>query len=97
MVQPDAGRFGWAGENPGIRWKRTVRKLPRHPMGGHFDLVDIDAAGAAFGIDTAQPHMMFARAVHLPFETCSQIFDRTPHGLIVSVSRISRRIWVGLA
>ena len=42
MIEPDAGRIVGTGENPRLRWKRTVRKLPRHSMGGHFDLVDFD-------------------------------------------------------
>ncbi len=89
MIEPDAGRVGWAGEDPGIRGKRTVAKLPRHSMAGHFDLVDLDATGAAFGIDAAQPQVMFAAAIHLAFESCCEILDWTPHGLRVSVRCIS--------
>jgi hypothetical protein len=44
-----------------------------------------DVPGAASRIGAAQPQMMFTAAIHLAFEPCCQIFNRTPHALRVSV------------
>jgi hypothetical protein len=60
-------------------------------MAGHLDLVDPDAARAAFGIGGAQPRVVFTAAIHQAFEPCCQVFDLTPHGSRVSVWRIGGR------
>ena len=59
----------------------AVRELPRHSMAVIWTLLTLMRPGAAFGIDAAQPQVMFARAIHLAFESCCEIFDSTSHEL----------------
>ncbi len=74
-----------------------MHQLPRHAGRSHLDLVDLDPAGPAIGIHTAEPEVMLASPINQPFKTRSQVFDLPTHALSVSIRCIERRIWVETA
>lgn len=64
--------------------ERTVRQLPRNAVGSHCNIADFDASSAALRIDTAEPQMMFACSIYLPFEASGQVLNGPTHELRVS-------------
>ncbi len=78
--------FSW------INW--TVHQPPSNAVRGHRNIADFDTTRAAFRVDAAEPQMVLASSIYLPFKASREVLNGTTHELRVSARCIERCIWV---
>jgi hypothetical protein len=79
MIDAHTGRIRRARQNSLPRPERTVRQLPGNAVRRHFDLAHLDAARAAFRPNAAQPQVVLACSIYLPFEASCQVLNGPTH------------------
>ena len=78
-----------------INW--TVRQPPPNAVRGHRNVANLDTPRATFSVDAAEPQVLLASSIDLPFKAGREVLNGTTHELRVSVRCIERCIWVARA